>query len=210
MKKIIIITASLLVILMSCSKKHTPQQTIITNNCDSLVEATLKQIQNQPKFIDCEDTAYTSFCDSMTTANVYLAKEISTLTMKVTVKDKVIDSLKQSKPNVYIDKSRHKTKNSNNNTEVTKLRNAIQIVNSQLDSVSFKNIALNGKVKELEKELTKNKNSTTGNQSPNKSGNVTKSNGFWYGVLVGALGLTLIIVGFKGLKSYLNPLSIII
>lgn len=87
-----------------------------------------------------------------------------------------------NKPVVYKIKNsfNETTKNSNNSTEITKLKNAIQIRDSKLDSVSFKNIALQGKVKELEKELTKNKNSNSGSGTNSaKSGNTTNK-APWY------------------------------
>lgn len=92
-----------------------------------------------------------------------------------------------NKPVVYKIKNsfNETTKNSNNSSEVTKLKNAIQIRDSKLDSVSFENIALHGKVKDLEKEITKNKNSNTGaGSNSNKSGNTTNKAPFIAWIIV--------------------------
>lgn len=207
MKKLIFLI--FLLLLTMCNNKTLPQKSFNTD-CDDTQDI-LATIKEQIKVDTCQDSSYIDFCNQMVESNIQLIDKISSLNKTVSLQKKEIDSLGKVKPTTYIDKSRTKTKtkNSNNTSEVTKLKNAIQIKDSQLDSVSFENLALNGKVKDLEKELTKNKNSTTGNQSPNNSGNITKKSNFWYGVLTGALGLFTLIIGFKLIRSYLNPISII-
>ena len=174
-------------LLFSCSKKSLPSksplgvETIIDSSC--LKE--LELLKNQPTNINCDDSSFIDFCNQMVESNIQLIDKISSLNKTVSLQKKEIDSLGKVKPTTYIDKSRTKTKtktkNSNNTSEVTKLKNAIQIKDSQLDSVSFENLALNGKVKDLDKENTRLKNSTTGENSPNtnKSGNTTKK-ASWY------------------------------
>lgn len=180
MKKLFYIIL-LLTTLTSCAKRNIPQKITIVNNCDSLIEETLKKIQNQPQNINCKDSSYINFCNDLQSTNITLASKISKLSLELLVKQKVIDSLILAKPSVYIDKSKTKTKNSNNNTDVTKLKNSFLISKSQLDSITFENISLKGKIKLLEKEVTKNKNSTTGDSSPNvrDAGNTTKK-AEWY------------------------------
>lgn len=180
MKKIFYILL-LLTTLTSCAKRNIPQKITIVNNCDSLIEETLKKIQKQPQNINCKDSSYINFCNDLQLTNITLASKVSKLSLEILVKQKVIDSLILAKPSVYIDKSKTKTKNSNNNTDVTKLKNSFLISKSQLDSITFENISLKGKIKLLEKEVTKNKNSTTGDSSPNvrDAGNTTKK-AEWY------------------------------
>ena len=207
MKKLIFLI--FLLLLTRCNNKTLPQKSFNTD-CDDTQDI-LATIKEQIKVDTCQDSSYIDFCNQMVESNIQLIDKVSSLNKTVFLQKREIDSLGKVKPTTYIDKSRTKTKtkNSNNTSEVTKLKNAIQIKDSQLDSVSFENLALNGKVKDLEKELIKNKNSTTGDQSPNKSGNITKNSNFWYGVLTGALGLFTLIIGFKLIRSYLNPISII-
>lgn len=180
MKKIFYILL-LLTTLTSCAKRNIPQKITIVNNCDSLIEETLKKIQKQPQNINCKDSSYINFCNDLQLTNITLASKVSKLSLEILVKQKVIDSLILAKPSVYIDKSKTKTKNSNNNTDVTKLKNSFLISKSQLDSITFENISLKGKIKLLEKEVTKNKNSTTGDSSPNvrDAGNTNKK-AEWY------------------------------
>jgi len=213
--RILILFIFLPLLLFSCSRKRLPSKTtpiVITNDCDSLIKESLKTLQNQPTNIPCDDSSFVDFCNILKMHNIDLIKKLSDKDYNILILNQVVDSL-EKRPLTYIDNSKHKIKtkikDSNNQIENTKLKNSLQIKDSQLDSVSFENLALNGKVKDLEKELIKNKNSTTGNQSPNKSGNITKNSNFWYGVLTGALGLFTLIIGFKLIRSYLSPISII-
>lgn len=179
MKKLIFLI--FLLLLTMCNNKTLPQKSFNTD-CDDTQDI-LATIKEQIKVDTCQDSSYIDFCNQMVESNIQLIDKISSLNKTVSLQKKEIDSLGKVKPTTYIDKSRTKTKtkNSNNTSEVTKLKNAIQIKDSQLDSVSFENLALNGKVKDLEKENTRLKNSTTGENSPNtnKSGNTTKK-ASWY------------------------------
>jgi len=178
MKKLIFL---IFLLLTMCNNKTLPQKSFNTD-CDDTQDI-LATIKEQIKVDTCQDSSYIDFCNQMVESNIQLIDKISSLNKTVSLQKKEIDSLGKVKPTTYIDKSRTKTKtkNSNNTSEVTKLKNAIQIKDSQLDSVSFENLALNGKVKDLEKENTRLKNSTTGENSPNtnKSGNTTKK-ASWY------------------------------
>lgn len=171
----------ILLIIVSCGHKNAPQKSF-TTDCDDTQDI-LATIKEQIKVDTCQDSSYIDFCNQMVESNIQLIDKISSLNKTVSLQKREIDSLGKVKPITYIDKSRTKTKtkNSNNTSEVTKLKNAIQIKDSQLDSVSFENLALNGKVKDLDKENTRLKNSTTGENSPNtnKSGNTTKK-ASWY------------------------------
>jgi len=179
MKKLIFLI--FLLLLTRCNNKTLPQKSFNTD-CDDTQDI-LATIKEQIKVDTCQDSSYIDFCNQMVESNLQLIDKISSLNKTVSLQKREIDSLGKVKPTTYIDKSRTKTKtkNSNNTSEVTKLKNAIQIKDSQLDSVSFENLALNGKVKDLEKENTRLKNSTTGENSPNtnKSGNTTKK-ASWY------------------------------
>ena len=179
MKKLIFLI--FLLLLTRCNNKTLPQKSFNTD-CDDTQDI-LATIKEQIKVDTCQDSSYIDFCNQMVESNIQLIDKISSLNKTVSLQKKEIDSLGKVKPTTYIDKSRTKTKtkNSNNTSEVTKLKNAIQIKDSVLDSVSFENLALNGKVKDLEKENTRLKNSTTGENSPNtnKSGNTTKK-ASWY------------------------------
>jgi len=179
MKKLIFLI--FLLLLTRCNNKTLPQKSFNTD-CDDTQDI-LATIKEQIKVDTCQDSSYIDFCNQMVESNIQLIDKISSLNKTVSLQKREIDSLGKVKPTTYIDKSRTKTKtkNSNNTSEVTKLKNAIQIKDSQLDSVSFENLALNGKVKDLEKENTRLKNSTTGENSPNtnKSGNTTKK-ASWY------------------------------
>lgn len=171
----------ILLIIVSCGHKNVPQKSFNTD-CDDTQDI-LATIKEQIKVDTCQDSSYIDFCNQMVESNLQLIDKVSSLNKTVSLQKREIDSLGKVKPTTYIDKSRSrtKTKNSNNTSEVTKLKNAIQIKDSQLDSVSFENLALNGKVKDLDKENTRLKNSTTGENSPNtnKSGNTTKK-ASWY------------------------------
>lgn len=179
MKKLIFLI--FLLLLTRCNNKTLPQKSFNTD-CDDTQDI-LATIKEQIKVDTCQDSSYIDFCNQMVESNLQLIDKVSSLNKTVSLQKREIDSLGKVKPTTYIDKSRTKTKtkNSNNTSEVTKLKNAIQIKDSQLDSVSFENLALNGKVKDLEKENTRLKNSTTGENSPNtnKSGNTTKK-ASWY------------------------------
>jgi len=71
-----------------------------------------------------------------------------------------------------------------------------------LDSVIFSNTSLNSKIKQLQKENTVLKaKGNIGDNSPNKSGNVTKKSNFWYGVLCGILASSLLLTIVKLLKA---------
>jgi len=179
MKKLIFLI--FLLLLTRCNNKTLPQKSFNTD-CDDTQDI-LATIKEQIKVDTCQDSSYIDFCNQMVESNLQLIDKVSSLNKTVSLQKREIDSLGKVKPTTYIDKSRTKTKtkNSNNTSEVTKLKNAIQIKDSQLDSVSFENLALNGKVKDLDKENTRLKNSTTGENSPNtnKSGNTTKK-ASWY------------------------------
>ena len=77
------------------------------------------------------------------------------------------------------------TKNSNNSTEIIKLRKALLFKDNIIDSLTLSNIVLSGKLKDSDKEINRMKNSTTGDSSPsiNKSGNTT-SKAPWYTYLI--------------------------
>ena len=77
------------------------------------------------------------------------------------------------------------TKNSNNSTEIIKLRKALLFKENIIDSLTLENTNLSGKLKDADKEINRLKNSTTGDSSPsiNKSGNTT-SKAPWYTYLI--------------------------
>lgn len=77
------------------------------------------------------------------------------------------------------------TKNSNNSTEIIKLRKSLLFKDNIIDSLTLLNIVLSGKLKDSDKEISRMKNSTTGDSSPsiNKSGNTT-SKAPWYTYLI--------------------------
>lgn len=77
------------------------------------------------------------------------------------------------------------TKNSNNSTEIIKLRKALLFKENIIDSLKIENTNLSGKLKDADKQISRMKNSTTGDSSPsiNKSGNTT-SKAPWYTYLI--------------------------
>lgn len=77
------------------------------------------------------------------------------------------------------------TKNSNNSTEIIKLRKALLFKDNIIDSLTLENTNISGKLKDADKEINRLKNSTSGEQSPNtnKSGNTT-SKAPWYTYLI--------------------------
>lgn len=77
------------------------------------------------------------------------------------------------------------TKNSNNSTEIIKLRKALLFKDNIIDSLTLENTNISGKLKDADKEINRLKNSTTGDSSPsiNKSGNTT-SKAPWYTYLI--------------------------
>lgn len=77
------------------------------------------------------------------------------------------------------------TKNSNNSTEIIKLRKALLFKENIIDSLKLENTNLSGKLKDADKQISRMKNSTTGDSSPsiNKSGNTT-SKAPWYTYLI--------------------------
>lgn len=203
MKRILLILSLLSIVFISCSRKITPSTIVIENNCDSLITETLKNIEKCPP-LNKEDSFYNSLIKDLKQNNLDITRAFNDSKMEVLIKNKIIDSLKNTKASTYIDKSKNKTKikNSYNDEEVIKLKNSMLIKDSKLDSVVFLNTSLNSKVKQLEKENTKLKaKGNIGDNSPNKSGNVTKNSNFWYGVLCGSLGLSLVIIIFKLLKT---------
>lgn len=159
----------LLVILCIISCQNNIQKTqaiapiIIKNNCDSLIKSALEKVQLN------------------STHNNDLQVEIIRLSHSLSECQN--DNLKckfelASKPTtVYTGKTTIK----NSFNDETKLKNSIMIRDSRIDSLKLVNVALNSKVKDLEKQITKNKNSSSGNNSPNtaKSGNTTKK-ASWY------------------------------
>lgn len=203
MKKILILLSLVSVIFISCNRKITPSVTIIENNCDSLITETLKNIEKCPELLD-QDSSYIKFIKELKQNNLDITRAFNDSKMEILVKSKIIDSLKNTKPLVYVDKSKTKTKikNSYNDEEVIKLKNSMLIKDSVLDSVIFSNTSLNSKIKQLQKENTVLKaKGNIGDNSPNKSGNVTKKSNFWYGVLCGILGSFLLVTAFKLLKA---------
>lgn len=181
---------------ISCSSKSTPQKTpqkqdtiIVKSDCDSLIESALTRIHPDSANSDCDSLEFDviRLSQALSDCQKYNTRCSTELANKPT-------------ENVFIDKSKNRTKikksnndiqkNSNNTTEVTKLKNALQIVDSKLDSVNLKNVGLSGKVREQEREIIRLRKSTTGNNSPNieKSGNTTNKNSKWAWILVGAAG----------------------
>ena len=203
MKRILLVLSLLSIIFISCSRKITPSTIVIENNCDSLITETLKNIEKCPELLD-QDSSYIRFIKELKQNNLDITRAFNDSKMEILVKSKIIDSLKNTKPLVYVDKSKNKTKikNSYNDEEVIKLKNSMLIKDSVLDSVIFSNTSLNSKIKQLQKENTVLKaKGNIGDNSPNKSGNITKKSNFWYGVLCGVLGLSLVITIFKLLKT---------
>ena len=82
----------------------------------------------------------------------------------------------------------------------------ITLKNDSIASINAENLALKGKVKELQKL----KNSTTGNNSPNsvRSGNTTKKSNWWWIYLAGMLSWFIVQnIIFRTLKIYIPILK---
>lgn len=172
MKKLIL----LILLLTGCGKNTVPQKTQI----DAVIEQAKETIQNAPSPIECEDSAFIDFCNILKMHNIQLINKLQDKDGTIQVMSQIIDSL-EKKPTTIIDKSRNKTKIKKSYNEDIKMKNSLLIKDSQIDSLNINNLALKGKIKDLEKEITKNKNSSTGENSPNtvKSGNTTKK-ASWY------------------------------
>lgn len=176
-KKLLFILIVVMLYCTGCNTKMQKTQTItpivIVNDCDSIIRSALQKLE-----LD------TCINDDLQVQIIKLSQSLSEC-QKDNLKCKF--DLASKPTNIYTGKTTFKNsfndvqKNSNNISELTKLKNSFQSLNSQFDSVSFENFTLQGKIKTLEKEITKNKNSSSGANSPNtaKSGNTT-SKASWY------------------------------
>lgn len=175
------------VLLMGCSRNAAPAisapfqsaPVYVQSDCDSSVQAAVAAVE---KALKSKDTAG---CAELLCSVVELTDKLNTSDKKlVELKEKLLQ-ITAVPVTVFTGKVKNSfndvQKNSNNSTEITKLKNALQIRDSQFDSVSFANISLNGKIKDLQKEITRNKNSSSGENSPNtaKSGN-SKTSAPWF------------------------------
>lgn len=113
----------------------------------------------------------------------------------------------KEKETIIVDKSRTKykksfndtQKNSNNQTEVIKLKNSILVKDSAIANLEAENLALNGKIKDLTK-ITPKKGSVVGND--NEVDN-SKKLAWWWVFLAGMLTWCLLQnFGFRFLKTY--------
>lgn len=168
--------------LIACNRHALPVKSnpvaAINKDCDSLIAAAMSNVQIKDTLSGCQDN-----CTAIVLDNVRLAQSLSDCQKYAAQCSTDL----YNKPTVFIDKSKTKIKDSFN--DITKLKNSIQIRDATIDSLSLANVALHGKVKDLEK--IKNKNSSTGANSPvtNKSGNTTSKAPFIAWVVVFVAGM---------------------
>lgn len=187
MKKIIFIV--LLFITLACNTKTVQKSKDVE---PFLKTETLNKIENLNNLLKeeplKEDTNnYIIFCDSLKSLNIELSKQLIKQNL-------IVDSLIKEPKTIIVDKSKKKfrnsfnntEKNNNNSTEVIKMRNSMLIQADTIGQLHTDKNILGSKVKDLEKEITKNKNSTTGDNAPNtnKSGNTTKKAEWYLWVIV--------------------------
>lgn len=173
---------------MSCHRQM-PQQTpiVIKSDCDSLIKATLAKVGKSAKSDSCNDFSFEI---------IQLSEELAQCKSEL-LKSQIVMS---KQPTVVIN-GRVKKSFNIDNSEVVKLRNSLYAKSDSIASINADNLALKGKVKELQKL----KNSTTGDSSPTmvKSGNTTNKSNWWWTYLGGALSWFIAQnLVFKTLKTY--------
>ena len=171
---------------MSCSRKTLPEiaPIVIKSDCDSLIKTTLSKVG---KSDSCYDFSFEI---------IQLSEELSKCKSDL-LKSQIEIA---SKPTTIITGKVKKSFNIDN-SEVVKLRNSLYAKADSSASINAENLALKGKVKELQKL----KNSTTGDSSPTmvKSGNTTKKSNWWWIYLAGMLSWFIAQnLVFKSLKIY--------
>lgn len=178
---------------MSCHRQM-PQQTpiVIKSDCDSLIKSALSKVDKSAKSDSCKDFSFEI---------IQLSEELSQCKSEL-LKSQIVMS---KQPTTIIT---GKVKNSFNidNSEVIKLRNSLFAKADSIASINAENLALKGKVKELQKL----KNSTTGDNATNavKSGNTTKKISWWWIYLAGMLSWFIVQnIIFRTLKIYIPILK---
>lgn len=168
------------VLLMGCSRNAAPAisapfqsaPVYVQSDCDSSVQAAVAAVE---KALRSKDTAG---CAELLCSVVELTDKLNTSDKKlVELKEKLLQ-ITAVPVTVFTGKVKNSfndiQKNSNNSTEIIRLKNSMLI---QVDTIgqlhTDKNI-LGSRVRELQKEITKNKNSNTGpGTNTVKSGNTT-------------------------------------
>lgn len=136
----------------------------VAEDCDSTAEAALKTIANNDTTDQCQQLKIDNYI--MATRLQSCAHEVEILNEQLALKPKAIDKSKTVIKNSFNDVQ----KNSNNSTEIIKLKNSLLAKDSSILSLEAQNIGLNSRIR----DLTKNKNSNTGSGSNTaKSGNTT-------------------------------------
>lgn len=174
---------------MSCSRKTLPEITpiVIKTDCDSLIKATLSKVGKSAKSDSCNNFSFEI---------IQLSEELSQCKSEL-LKSQIVMS---KQPTTIITGKVKKSFNIDN-SEVIKLRNSLFAQADSIASINAENLALKGKVKDLQKL----KNSTTGDSSPTmvKSGNTTNKSNWWWIYFGGALSWFIAQnLVFKTLKIY--------
>lgn len=154
------------------SKQAQPQTASTVNpvaeDCDSTAEAALKTIANNDTADQCQQLKIDNYI--MATRLQSCAHEVEILNEQLALKPKVIETFIDNSRTKYKNSFNDVQKNSNNSTEIIKLKNSLLAKDSSILSLEAQNIGLNSRIR----DLTKNKDSNTGSGSNTaKSGNTT-------------------------------------
>jgi len=136
----------------SCSKHSIPQHlpvqqytqaAPINTDCDSLIQAALSKLD--------KDSIGSFPCDAIIIDNIRLSQSLSDAQKQAAIyKQDLIN--KPTETTIYTGKIKKSfndiVKNSNNNSEVIKLRNSILIKDSAYANLQAENLALQGKIKQ--------------------------------------------------------------
>lgn len=179
---------------MSCSRKTLPEiaPIVIKSDCDSLIKSALSKVGKSGKSDSCKDFSFEI---------IQLSEELAQCKSEL-LKSQIVMS---KQPTVVIN-GRVKKSFNIDNSEVVKLRNSLYAKADSIASINAENLALKGKVKELQKL----KNSTTGDNATNavKSGNTTKKISWWWIYLAGMLSWFIVQnIIFRTLKIYIPILK---
>lgn len=159
-----------MLVLVSCGRTIVPAaanpypNVVVKNDCDSLIKDAMLQVKKKDSFKgpDCRyfEKMVFSLSQKLSAANIEnaeLKKKLQAIPAPpVTI---ITGKVKNSFNDVQ--------KNSNNQTEVYNLKKSIMQKADSIAILTANNIALDGKLKANEKEITRLKNSSHGDQSPN-------------------------------------------
>lgn len=168
------------VLLMGCSRNAAPAisapfqsaPVYVQSDCDSSVQAAVAAVE---KVLKSKDTAG---CAELLCSVVELTDKLNTSDKRVVeLKEKLLQ-ITAVPVTVFAGKVKNSfndiQKNSNNSTEIIRMKNSMLIQADTIGQLHTDKNILGSRVRELQKEITKNKNSNTGpGTNTVKSGNTT-------------------------------------